>query len=294
MEQPSGKKGQLILGLGVAAALALAAAQHYSPAAEALRAGRDVRIALLAGNSTALLVYHPVSSTVNAVLFPAARARKGVSCYQRASDLAAQTGAPAADGQEEIFYVNLSSAPDMEALWSVLNNWRGSPVEFYKAAAWVAGLRSAGDTNISPFGLFLLFSEFSKLNSSNFILTEAARAAPSPEEEAPAAVAAQPAVRVEVFNASGRKDLAVHAARYLRAAGFDVLTASSYGKIEKHTRIMCFSSDTAPALRLRSALGLEEKEIRVRASQKSVAEAAVILGTDFNAAVFGKPEAARQ
>lgn len=277
-----------MFGFGIAVALALAAAQSYSPAAKALREGRDLRVALLAEGSSALLVYHPATATVNAVLFPQARARRGVSGYQRASELAALTGAPAADGQGETFYIALSSAPDMEALWGVLNGWRSSPPGFFRAAAWVAGLRGDGATNISPFGLFLLFSEFSRLNSSNFIMTEAARPAPPPEAESPPSEAAHPAVKVEVFNGSGKKDLAARAAKYLRAAGFDVLTASSYAKMEKRSVIRCFSADTAPALKLRAALGLEEREIQLRPSQKSVAEAAVILGMDFDPGVFGR------
>lgn len=283
-----------MLGAGLAVALALAAAQYFSPAAAALRDGRDLRIALLADSSAALLVYHPLSSTVNAVIFSRARAKKGVSGYQRASELAALASAPDAALQGETFYIALSSAPDMEALWSVLNGWRSSPLQFYKAAAWVAGLRSSGATNIPSFGLFLLFSEFSRLDSSSFILTEASRSAPDPEEEVQAAPAAQPAVRVEVFNASGRKDLAGDAAKYLRAAGFDVLTASSYAKIEKNTIIRCFSGDTAAAHKLRAALGLKERVINVLDSKKSVAQAAVILGTDFNAGVFGRTAAGKR
>jgi len=285
MEQSSGKKERLILGAGLLAALILAAAQYFSPAPRAISEGRDLRVALLAERSAAMLVYHPVSATVNAAGFRQVRPRRGVSGLQRASELAALAGLAGGEEREETFYITLSSAPDMEALWAVLNNWRSAPVKFFEAAAWVAGLRRCGATNISPFGLFALFSEFSKLNSSNFILTETPRAALSAaEEEIPAADAA---VRVEVFNASGKKDLAVHAAKYLRAAGFDVLTAASYAKIEKQTQVLCFSGDTSAALKLRSTLGLGDREIRLRSAQKSVAQAAVIMGLDFDAAIFG-------
>jgi len=293
MEQSSDKIERFLLGAGLAAALALAAAQYFSPAAKALADGRDLRVVLLAESVASLLVYHPATSTVNTVVFPKVAARRGVSGYQRASELIAMTGAADAARQGEVFYIALSSAPDMQALWAVLNNWRSAPLGFAGAAGWAAGLHKTGATNISPFGLFVLFSEFSKLNSSNFILTEMPRSVSVPDEENTAASPERPTVRVEVFNASGKKDLAAHAAKYLRAAGFDVLTASSYGKIEKQTRILCFSGDTAAALKLRAALGLEGREIHVRAAQKSIVEASVILGTDFNSGVLGKAEAGK-
>jgi len=91
---------------------------------------------------------------------------------------------------------------------------------------------------------------------------------------------AVPATRVEVFNASGRKGLAAQVSKRLRGLGFDVITEESRGR-EKHTSILGFSKEAAAALKLRSALGLEELEIHVRPSRKSVAGAAVILGEDF-------------
>ncbi|MCX5791064.1 MAG: LytR C-terminal domain-containing protein [Elusimicrobia bacterium] len=282
MEQSSGKKERLMLAAGLGFALALAAAQCFSPAAKALGEGRDLRLALLGGRAPVLLICHPAASTVNAVFFPRAKIKKGVSGYQRASDLAALAAAPGQEAPGEILYISLSSAPEMNALWGVLNDWRSAPRKFVRAAAWAARLRAEGDTNISAFDLFVIFSEFSKLNQANFISTEISRPDARGGGEAVEESAPEPQLRVEIFNASGKKDLAVRAAKHLRAAGFDVLTASSYAKIEKHTIIMCFSEDTAPARKLRAALGLEELEIRVSAPRRSVASATVILGADFN------------
>lgn len=288
MEQPAGKKLRAVLGAGLLAALALAAAQRFSPLASALYGGRDLRVALLSDTAAAVLVYHPATGVVNAVSFPKLRARKGVSGYQRASELAALTGAASPPVPGDVFYVALSSAPDLEALWPWLNDWRSEPRRFAAAAGWVRRLRAEGATNITPFGLFCLFSEFSRLTSADFILTESRRGGEEELPEEPAAEPAAPAVRVEVFNASGRKGLAEAAAKCLRAAGFDVLTASSYGKIEKHSKLECFTGDTAPAQKLRAALGLGELAIKVNTSGKSVAEASVILGADFDASALKK------
>lgn len=265
-----------MLAAGLALALAAVAWQYFSPASRALIAGRDVSLALLGDRSSALLVYHPGSSTVNAFSMSHAKVKPGVSGWRRAIDLAKAAGSPASG--ENIFYIALSSSPDMDALLVTLNGWRAEPRRLPPAVAWVYGLRASGATNLSEFDLFSLFSEFSKLSSSNFILTEISRRAPAGE----AAREEGPAPGVEVFNASGRKGLAALAAKHLRALGFDVITATSYPTLEKHTRILSFSSGMAAALKLRESMGLEELEIRVRSSQKSVAGAAVILGQDFD------------
>lgn len=268
---------------GLAAAVALAAAQYFSPVSRAMMEGRDVRVALLGDVSSALLVYHPATGSVNAFTFARPRRKSKAAPRQRAAELCAQA-APAA-GQDGAFYVTVSSAPDLEAFMGALNSWRAEPARFFAAAARARGLLRAGATDISPFDMFSLFSDFSGMTASNFFVAEAAKQDAGPEE---AGEDEGPAPRVEVFNASGRKDLAAAAAKYLRGLGFDVITASSYYRTEARTRILGFSKDTSAALRLRAALDLEELEIRVSPSQKSVAGAAVILGADFDQRVLGR------
>jgi len=266
-----------MLAAGLLAALALAAAQYFSPVSRLIWKDQDVRLAVLGERAAVLMVYHSSPGKVSAFPFQSFRPKKGVPLGQRAADLAALAG-----NAGDVFYISVSSAPDLDALWGTLNRWRAEPALFLKGArwAWVAG--ASGSSDVSPFGLFSLFSEFTQLDASDFFLAETAKASaqePEPEEEAGPA-------RVEVFNASGRKALAALAAKRLRALGFDVITAASYYKAERHTRILGFSRDTAAAIKLRSALGLEELEIRVQTSQKSVAGAAVILGEDFNDSVL--------
>jgi hypothetical protein len=239
--------------------------------------GRDVSLALLGERSSALLVYHPFSSTVNAFTMAHPRAKSGVSGWHRAVDLAKAAGGTAAG--ENVFYITLSSAPDLDALFGALNNWRAEPKRLPPAVSWVSGLRTSGATNLSAFDLFSLFGEFSKLNSSNFILTGISRGALPSEAEPEEAAARAPLV--EVYNASGRAGLAALAAKRLRALGFDVITETSYSALKKHTIIQGFSSEAA-ALKLRESLGLEQCIIEKLDPKKSVAGAAVILGQDFD------------
>ncbi len=282
MEQFKNGKARFLTAAGLLLALGLAAAQHFSPVARLVRDGRDVRVAVLGDRAAALLVYHSGKGKVSAFQFQNLRRKKSVPPAERAAELASL-----AVGADSAFHISVSSAPDLEALWRALDGWRAAPASLRGYAAWVRGLAASGSTDISGFGLFTLLSEFSSLGASDFFLAEAAvKRAPEQEEE-PAAEAG-PVHRVEVFNASGRNGLADRTAKRLRALGFDVITVSSYGRGEPHTRILGFSRDTAAALRLRAALGLEELEIRVRPSQKSVAGAAVILGADFDDRKLGK------
>jgi hypothetical protein len=283
MESPTGKKARLILAACLGLGLAAAAWQYFSPASNLLLRGRDVTVALLGERSSALLVYHPFSATVNAFAVTHPRARKGATLWQRASDLALAAGGTAAG--ESVFYVALSSAPDLEELWGPLDNWRADPRLLWRSADRALALRRDGATNLSGFELFSLFSELAGLGKNDFILTEVSRRGPAPEPEEAAPALAAPLV--EVFNASGRAGLAAQVAKRLRAAGFDVITEGTQ-PLEKRTRIVGFSKDTAAALRLRAALGLEELEIRVRPAQRSVAGAAVVLGQDFNSGKPGK------
>lgn len=266
---------------GVALALAAAAWQYLSPAAGELSAGRDVSVALLGERASALLIYHPFSDTVSAFTQHHPKPRRGVSPAQRAANLAAAALGGAAG--KKIFFVALSTSPSLDALWGVLNNWRSDPRLLLRSASLVYGLKKSGATDLSGFDLFTVCSELLRLGSANFILTEVSRKGPEPEPAAEESV--EPAApRVEVFNASGVAGLAAATAKRLRAAGFDVITESSYPTRERQTRILGFSRDTAAALRLRQALGLEELEIHVKPSGKSVAGAAVILGQDFGSA----------
>jgi hypothetical protein len=285
MEQSSGKKERLMLAAGLALGLAAAAWQYFSPASNALMAGRDIGVALLGERSSVLLVYHPFSDTVNAFTSAHARSRHGASPLKRASLLAASALGSAASDQ--IFYVELSTAPSLDVLWDTLNSWRTRPRLLWQAAAAVYSLKEAGATNLSGFDLFMLFSEFLRLGSANFILTDVPRRGYVPEQDrqeegAVAAPVRSGPYRVEVFNASGHAGLASRTAKRLRALGFDVITEGNHRTIEKNTRIVGFSSDTSAALSLRAALGLEEQEIRVNTSGKSIAGAAVILGQDFS------------
>ncbi len=262
-----------MLAAGLAFALAAAAWQYLSPASRAIMSGRDVRLALLGPDSSALLVYHPFSGAVSAFT-DRRRQRRKAKPADRAAELAGTAGA----GGGGVFYVELSTAPDLNVLWNALNGWRRDPRLLFSAAAWTRRIKASGRTNLSSFDLFSVFSGFSGLDSSDFILTDLRRGTEQDGE----AVDDSRLPMVEVLNASGKDGLAGLAAKDLREKGFDVISVGNRAK-QKRTEIFGFSEDAAAALALRAALGLDELEIRLRPTHNSVAAAEVMLGEDFDA-----------
>lgn len=285
----------MILAAGGLAAAALAAAHYLSPVSRKLAANEDVELVLLNKDRPMLFVYHPFSRTLNAVRLPARAARSG-SAYQRSCEVlrlfrplnsVASLHPGGAEGvQAGPAYIEVSAAggPDMDGFEGLVNTWRSRPAQLAVAVRYLMSLKKNEATNLSAHELVLLALELSRLNSSNFIKEDFDKTRPA---DLPPADTGRPQpgpaiVRLEVFNASGKKDLARRVTGYLRKKNFDVLDFGTYGSVEKRTKIVNCSDSPEGALRLREALGLGGLEIYSKFDKIGIVQARVILGADFD------------
>lgn len=284
-----------MLSIGGALAAALAVAHFLSPVSRRLSANMDVELALLDPERPMVFVYHPGSATVDAMRLPKKAARGAGSAVQRAHSMVSLLLKKDTEVKDSVFYIE-ARAPELESFSQALNGWRGRPAYLFSMAAWLTGLKKAEGTNLSRHDLALLFLELTRLDSSSFNFADLPKdffkaggdAEPEPEEAG--AEELKPAgVRLEVLNASGRRDLAERVTRYLRKKGFDVINFGNYGAVEKQTKIVNCSDNIAAARLLRDALGLTGLEIYSRPEKVSVIHARVILGTDFLAAGTADP-----
>ena len=291
------KKERLILLFGFLLCAGLLAGHYLSGLSRNLAANRDIKIALISGSAPMVFVYHPFSKTVNAVNLPGARFKDNGSNYQKACAALALISGGTQVQREDVFYLATDvQEADLGAFHETLNSWRCRPALFFKAARWLWLLAKEERTNLSLHDLLLAGLELSRLNSSSFIVTDFERGTgQNPQADgavesgdkanidsvsAPAA-----AIRVEVLNASGKKDLAMQVTRYLRKKGFDVIDFGTYTGAGKRTKIVNCSGNVDAAKTVRSALGLNELEIYSRPEAGNVAEVSVILGVDFNETV---------
>lgn len=291
--EPSIRKKQVIaLAAGGCLALALVAAHYLSPISRRLAAGRDVGLVLLNKDRPMLFVYHPFSRTINSVRLPGrtfSGARGGGSAYQRASEVLKKFPQNWGQIQDAPGYIEVA-APDLDAFEALLNNWRSRPARLVTLCRYLVDLKKREATNLSPFEIFLVAQELLRLNSSNFIKEDFDRSLtagrPRDEESAAEPDAPDAVVRLEVLNASGKRDLAIQVTRYLRKRGFDVIHFGTYGSVEERTKIVNCSDNIAAAQKTRDALGLGGLEIYSKFSGLGIADARIILGADFDAAIM--------
>ena len=281
----------MILAAGGLMIIALAAAHYFSPISRRLAANADIELVLLSKERPMLFVYRSFSKTVNAVRLPV-KAPHGGSAYQRACDVLTTFSGGGVQPQAPA-YIEVQD-PDMDAFEDFLNNWRARPASLGRPLRWLGELRKSDATNLSLYDTVLLALELSRMNSSNFIKEEFDKNRVSGQAPAAAATAEQeqpaPAVRLEVLNASGRKDLAVLVTKYLRKKGFDVINFGTYGSVAGQTKIINCSDNIAAARGIRDALNLGGLEIYSKFDKLAIAQVKVILGVDFDGSKMGKIE----
>lgn len=103
--------------------------------------------------------------------------------------------------------------------------------------------------------------------------------APAAPSEAPAALAGEQRIVVEVLNGSGRRGLARVATRALRQAGFDVVYFGTAGDSVPATLVLARRGDSAAALRVASALGTTAARVAVDTLLR--VDVTVLLGADY-------------
>lgn len=290
-----------MLAFGLALCLGLVAAHYLSGVAPRLAANRDLEIALISDRAPKVFIYHAFSKTITVINLPPARLKNGGSNYQKACAALALVSGKIPGQREDVLYLATDDpthsgcvGDDLGAFYAMLNSWRSRPRLFFEVARRLWLLKKEERTNISFHDLLLAVLELSRLNSSNFIITDFERSvlravasenfganetggSTNSETGVPAAV-----VRVEVLNASGKKDLAVKVTKYLRKKGFDVINFGTYERAAGQTKIVNCSGNMEAARAVRSALGLTGLEIYSKPKAGYVAEVSVVLGADFN------------
>ena len=300
MEQSVGarKKQIIILSLGGALALALITAHFFSSVSRSLSTDRDIEIALLSPERPMLFVYHPGAKTVDAVPLPPKAARGTGSAVQRAHGALNLFLKNPSDARDEVLYVEVKD-PDLDRLSVMLDNWRNRCGYVFNIAAYIRELKRTECTNLSWHDLLLVSRELSRLNWSDFIITDQARdyfdkAAAMEETTTPGGTSSIPApvpagIRLEVLNASARAGLAEQITKYLRKKRFDVISFGNYRSVTKQTKIVNCSDNIEAAQLVRDALGLNNLEIHSKAEKSAVIQVRVILGVDFDETKIESP-----
>jgi hypothetical protein len=186
--------------------------------------------------------------------------------------------------------------PFWEQFKQNLTSWRYDPLIIAQTMwSYLTALHEKR-TNLSPAEFILLSLEMIKLEPSDFAITlppppkKRGRAKePTPAPQVPAKTV-QPAkdrpLILEIFNASGKKGLALELTQYLREKNqkgllrVDVFSYENYPSIQETSWLEDYSGRMGDVKQLSHALGINA-EIRTGTSANVMCDTRIIIGKDF-------------
>ena len=179
-----------------------------------------------------------------------------------------------------------------------LTSWRYNPLIVAQTVwSYLTALHEKR-TNLSPAEFILLSLEVIKLEPSDFSITlppppkkrgRAKEPAPSAASQLPVKAVAPAKDRpliLEIFNASGKKGLALELTQYLRDKNqkgllrVDVFSYENYPSIQETSWLEDYSGRMGDVKQLSHALGINE-EIRTGTSSNVMCDTRIIIGKDF-------------
>ena len=177
---------------------------------------------------------------------------------------------------------------DTAAFWAdfktALSSWRNNPPDSLKYIYYYAKAFKNKRTDITPYEFALLVLGTLNIEMTDFSVS---LDAPTPKNAVPAAAAADGPLRVEIYNASGRKGAALALEQYLRdlnakgVLSVDVFDQDNYSKQEAHTKIIDHTGRAKELKKLSLALRLQDNELFSEKKPNAFCDAEIIIGKDF-------------
>lgn len=279
------KRIRLLFSFFLALAAAFLVFSWRSPLSRDLSSGKPFEIAVLDAEKPFLVRYDASTRTFK-VFKPGKRLKLKGTSFQKAYNLISQVYKAGAD-REKIYFVDVSSAAfgDAEQLVSFLNSWRKRPAAITDFVRRLAALKGGQLTNLQVIDVINLSVEMLHINTSNFIIEEIDIKNPDLEEEPdrPVSPAGETGrnIKVEIFNASAKNNLALKMTEHLRSSGVNVLNSATMER-RKKTEIISRSENVEKAKVIREILDLKNLEIYVKKSKYKVFDVTIIIGEDFD------------
>lgn len=194
---------------------------------------------------------------------------------------------------------NLNREVFWEQFKQRLTQWRFNPLLVIQTLwDYITALHEKR-TNLSPAEFIVLSLELTKLEPSDFAVKlpavskkRSTRKEPVPAvvpeiaDKAPLAIQNRPLI-LEIFNASGKKGIALELTQYLREQNekgllrVDVFNYENYPSIQEKSWLEDYSGRLADVKQLSHTLGINE-EIRTGTTPNVMCDTRIIIGKDFD------------
>ncbi len=292
------KKERVLLFMGLMIVSVFIIAHFYSSVS--LRVSRNGNIGFaVISNPPRFVVYRPASRMVNVINIPGKLLNPRGTDYQKAAAIYRFVSKNLIISYNSVLYVSIENEFLTKKEFLDFFKFEGfKPGQAIEALQYIWKLKNAKATNFSWNDALIAYLEILGLNSSNFIITHftgnlnADKLNLHMSDYNPFLTAKNTVVKVEILNASGVKNRAAKIAKYLREKGVDVVRFGNFSSIRKESKIVNCSDSVHSAFKVRNILKLHSLAIYSKYDSSKMADAIVIVGTDFNEE--GIPELKRQ
>ena len=288
MKKFSLKKESVLLFLGLGLVVVFMVAHLYSSVSSRVSRKADIGFAIIS-ESPRFVVYHPGSRMVNVINIPKKLLNLSGADYQKAVTIYRFVSKNLIINYESLLYVSIEDKFLKENKFLNFFSFDGfKPKQTLRAFKYIWKLKKSKMTNFSWNDAIIAYLEIIGLNSSNFIIThftgnlDADRLNLHMSDYNPFLATKDAVVKVEILNASGVKGRASKITRYLREKGVDVVSLGNFPTIRKKSKIVNCSDSIRSAFKVRNDLGLHKLAIYSKYDSSKMADAIVIIGTDFN------------
>jgi len=251
-----------------------------SPISRNISSGEKTEIAIINSENSFIVRYESFKKILT-ILKPDKKIKLKGTNFQKAYNI---MEAISKDNIREkmIYFIDISSSGiyTQNLFSNYLINWRKKPFLLINFMWKILEIKKNEMTNFSYFELISIWMELLHTKISDFIIEEVNIKQQEDEYENIAENSNNNDVKIEILNASSKKNMAFKIARILQAKRINVLNISTKNKQDK-SEIISTNENIEKAQIIKEILNLKDAQIYIKKSRYRIYDVTLIIGEDF-------------
>jgi len=245
-----------------------------------ISSGEKIEIAIINSENSFIIKYESLKKIIT-ILKPNKKIKLKGTNIQKAYNIM-ETILKENIREKRIYFIDISSNNiDNSGLFNdYLINWRKNPILIKNLINEIIEIKKNEMTNLSYFDLINLFPEILHIKNSDFIIEEV-NINQQEELENTTEIIENNDIKMEILNASSKKNIGFKIAGFLQSKKINVLNISTKTKQNK-TEIISTNENIKKAQTVKEILNLKDTQIYIKKSKYRIYDITLIIGEDFD------------